>query len=591
MALILAHVEACGGREAVDAVLARTGLSDREAALRDERSWWSWETKIALFEAAGEVLGDPDVTYTAGRSAIERGVAAPLKTALRALGSPSLVYSNIVRANHKFSTVTRMVLEDMRGHRARLRYEHLSDKQPHRLDCLYNQGLLSCVPALFGLPPARIEHPICAMNGGEDCVYDVTWQPQLRPGWRKMAGWGAGAAALVAGTGAIAPDLTIFAVTAAASALAWRTSRGRAQLVQSVGDLERELELRTERTERVRKSLRALSAALARDEVVSAVTEHTGHALGGLECVLMLAEQDGLRAQPAPWLGDEQLAALERWAAGGQAAQDILNVDDTSLIPGLAQLQHGVPPVGSLCAAPLIAHGESLGLLIACAQRAHSFLPADIALLDLFADQSAIALFNAGLYAAQQEMATRDPLTGLGNHRDFHDTVDRELARCRRTGARFAVGLLDLDGFKAVNDTWGHAAGDELLRKVGDALERAARGADVAFRVGGDEFAVLLPECGFEAAQRATERIAHAAAAVDNRIGVSWGVGAWPEEGPDKEALLARADERLYAMKRKRGRGVDAVAELIEALGSGRAELDSETLSALERLAARLRHQ
>src|SRR3712207_1875702 len=124
-ALILAHVESCGGHEAVRAVLELIGKADREAVLRDERSWWSWDTKVALFEAAAEVLGDPEVTYNAGRSALESGVAAPLKAALRALGSPALVYSNIVRANHKFSTASRMVLDEMGGHRARIRYEHL----------------------------------------------------------------------------------------------------------------------------------------------------------------------------------------------------------------------------------------------------------------------------------------------------------------------------------------------------------------------------------------------------------------------------------------------------------------------------------
>src|SRR5688500_9849217 len=150
-ALILAHVESCGGREAVHEVLRLIGREDREAVLRDERSWWSWDTKIALFEAAAEALGDPEVTYNAGRTALDTGVAAPLKAALRALGSPALVYSNIVRANHKFSTASRMVLDEMGGHRARIRYEHLIDLDSHPLDCLYNQGLLSCVPMLFDL--------------------------------------------------------------------------------------------------------------------------------------------------------------------------------------------------------------------------------------------------------------------------------------------------------------------------------------------------------------------------------------------------------------------------------------------------------
>jgi diguanylate cyclase (GGDEF)-like protein len=180
------------------------------------------------------------------------------------------------------------------------------------------------------------------------------------------------------------------------------------------------------------------------------------------------------------------------------------------------------------------------------------FLPQELSILELFSEQAAIALFNARLYATQQEMATRDPLTGLRNHRDFHESLEAELGRCRRTAARVSVALVDLDGFKRVNDSGGHAAGDRVLQNVGAAIERSVRAGDVAFRVGGDEFAVLLPEAGPEEAEAALERVAHAVAGVDDRIGASWGVATWPEDATEKSVLLAGADERLYEMKRSR---------------------------------------
>jgi diguanylate cyclase (GGDEF)-like protein len=201
-----------------------------------------------------------------------------------------------------------------------------------------------------------------------------------------------------------------------------------------------------------------------------------------------------------------------------------------------------------------------LGVLVALAPRPSMFLPQELSILELFSEQAAIALFNARLYAAQQEMATRDPLTGLRNHRDFHETFEAELGRSRRTAARFSVALLDLDGFKGVNDSAGHAVGDRLLEDVGAALERSVRAGDVAFRVGGDEFVVLLPDANAAEAHRALERIALDVAAVDERIGVSWGVGTWPEDGAEKAAVLVRADERLYAMKRDRGNRPAATA-------------------------------
>jgi diguanylate cyclase (GGDEF)-like protein len=550
-ALILAHVEAEGGAHAVRDTLARIGRSDDEAALRDERTWWSWDTKIALFEAAADVLGDDAVTYSAGRTALERNVAAPLKTALRTLGSPSLVYSNIVRANHKFSTCSRMVLEEMRGQRARIRYEHLVDGlEAHRLDCLYNQGLLSCVPQLFDLPPAHVEHPVCALHGGEHCVYDITWQPQVRPRWRATAATGAAAVALSAGASAIDPVAGVAAVTVGAMAAAWMSARRRADLARGITDLQRELDLVRERSERVHRSLHALSSALAHDEVVARITEHAAEALGGYDTVLLLRDEDGrLRAQPSPTVTDELGSALERWAP---LVEQPVAIDDTASAPGLQAMPHFKPPVGSLCAAPLRAHGDLLGVLVALAPRASMFLPQEVSVLALFAEQAAIALFNARLYATQQEMAARDPLTGLRNHRDFHETLHAELARCRRTAARFSVALLDLDGFKAVNDTAGHAVGDRLLQDVGAALERAVRQQDIAFRVGGDEFAVLLPETDPEDASAALDRVAEAVGGVDARVGVSWGVGTWPQDGEEKTALLVCADDRLYAMKRAR---------------------------------------
>jgi diguanylate cyclase (GGDEF)-like protein len=575
-ALILTHVETRGGREAVESVLETVGLQDREAVLRDERSWWSWDTKVALFEAAAVALDDPDVTYTAGRTALDLGVAAPLKAALRALGSPALVYSNIIRANHKFSTASRMVLDEMGGHRARIRYEHLIEVAPHRLDCLYNQGLLSCVPMLFDLPPARIEHPSCGVRTGGDCVYEVTWQPQLRPSWRRMAGSGLSALALIAGTGLVAPDLGVAAVAGlGGTALAWRASRRRQDLVQAFNRIERELDLRSEHSERVRASLHALSSALNHDEVVARITEYSAQALGGHDTVLLLEHDGRWIAQPSPTMARVHAPDLERWAAATpEAGETTTAIDDLTTVPLLAALAARRPAAASLCATPLGAHGQRLGMLVALAQRPFSFLPQDVATLELFAEQASIALFNAKLYAAQEEMATRDPLTGLRNHREFHETVEQELGRSRRSAARFSVALLDLDGFKSVNDSSGHAAGDRLLHDVGGALEAAARAGDVAFRIGGDEFAILLPDSGADEAEAAVRRIVAAGAAVDERIGVSWGVATWPADGRGKDEVIATADERLYEMKHARGsRGaakgaafMSAISALVEAL-------------------------
>ncbi|MEA2443028.1 MAG: hypothetical protein QOJ12_320, partial [Thermoleophilales bacterium] len=206
-------------------------------------------------------------------------------------------------------------------------------------------------------------------------------------------------------------------------------------------------------------------------------------------------------------------------------------------------------PLRSLCAAPLVFHGRRVGVLIALANGVTGFLPNDITLLESYAMQAAIALTNAQMFETQQALASRDPLTELFNHREFHESVGRELERCRRHGGGLAVILFDLDGFKSVNDRRGHAAGDRVLRGVAAALAGTARTSDLAFRIGGDEFALLLPDTTGRDAISAAERAAEAIAGVDDKIGASYGIAEWPHAGPTKDTLLAAADMNLYAMK------------------------------------------
>src|SRR4051812_7661282 len=175
--LMLAYAEREGGREAVEAVLRHAGLDGREAELRDENTWFSFDAKVRLFEALAAVLGDPAATRRAGALSLELNVADGLKLALRALGSPRLVYQQIVRANAKFTTRHAMELVELGGHHARISFRDLTGGDVHRLDCAYNVGLLSCVPALFGRAPARVTHPVCAVDGAEKCLYDITWDP------------------------------------------------------------------------------------------------------------------------------------------------------------------------------------------------------------------------------------------------------------------------------------------------------------------------------------------------------------------------------------------------------------------------------
>ena len=152
-------------------------------------------------------------------------------------------------------------------------------------------------------------------------------------------------------------------------------------------------------------------------------------------------------------------------------------------------------------------------------------------------------------------LARHDQLTGLANRRKFEEDLGRHFARTRRYGWRGALLSIDLDGLKSVNDTQGHAAGDALLKLAADRMSRVLRTSDVLARIGGDEFAILLPEADPLNARAVAEKIAHALAAPEPdgtapiaSIGV-----ATIEEMIGAEELLARADRALYAAKRASG--------------------------------------
>jgi diguanylate cyclase (GGDEF)-like protein len=159
---------------------------------------------------------------------------------------------------------------------------------------------------------------------------------------------------------------------------------------------------------------------------------------------------------------------------------------------------------------------------------------------------------------ALRNVALSDPLTGIPNRRLLLSRADYEIARHRRARESFAVVMLDLDGFKLLNDRFGHAAGDEVLCDVAVALTQAMRAQDTVARLGGDEFCVLAPETDgphtLPLAQRIADTVADATTGIET-LSASVGVAVFPGDGLTASALLRAADERLLAAKRERHRG------------------------------------
>ena len=183
---------------------------------------------------------------------------------------------------------------------------------------------------------------------------------------------------------------------------------------------------------------------------------------------------------------------------------------------------------------------------------------------DLAAEFVRLARQNATLrrevarLAVFRAMAYRDPLTGLWNRRFFEERLREELSRSQRAGAgrNFSVMIVDVDDFKRVNDQHGHAAGDAVLKEVGEFLIAHLRNHDVACRTGGDEFGILLPDLSAEDCGHLLERLRGARVAANASkeipISLSLGTASWPEAGDSVDALLGHADHAMYAAKRRR---------------------------------------
>lgn len=215
-------------------------------------------------------------------------------------------------------------------------------------------------------------------------------------------------------------------------------------------------------------------------------------------------------------------------------------------------LVSGDPNIRSYAGVPLrTPDGYNVGSLCALDTQAREFSPAEIAILDKFAR---IVVDELEL----RRIAGRDQLTGALTRRGFVESASQEVERFRRYGRPASLAMIDIDHFKSINDTYGHPAGDAVLRQVAAVLEAAKRPNDVLGRLGGEEFAMLMPETGPEQALAAAERFRGAIASARFEIGsgtplmvtASFGVAVLDGALPDAECWFAAADVPLYAAKR-----------------------------------------
>lgn len=215
--------------------------------------------------------------------------------------------------------------------------------------------------------------------------------------------------------------------------------------------------------------------------------------------------------------------------------------------------------IGSIIGIPLKINDKVVGVMNLSRSIIGEFNSSELRLLGLLADQAAVAISNASLHQLVSKQAYSDTVTGLPNRWALDERLEQEVMNSRRTGNSFAVVMMDLDGFKIVNDTHGHAVGDQVLRSIFNYLATGVRSTDFLARYGGDELTLILSQTDPASARLVVEKIiekmskfAFAAPNGDTvALGLSAGIAIYPIHAITASNLLRAADEALYRAKRQ----------------------------------------
>ncbi|HWQ36148.1 MAG TPA: diguanylate cyclase [Blastocatellia bacterium] len=331
-----------------------------------------------------------------------------------------------------------------------------------------------------------------------------------------------------------------------------------ADVYQDIADAQREVLALYELSQ-------TLASTLDLQDLLSALASRIRKVMPCDTCVIFLADggREKIQAALASGLYSEELTGkvinwgygLSGWAAANNAP--MINARAHLDFPFLGQ---GENPLMHAIAIPLIYHGRALGVLTLYAA-SHYYDPDEIRLIEAFAHHAATALHNVLTLEETREDAYTDELTGLPNVRYLNLLLEQQLAETAQGQPKeLTLLLLDLDGFKAVNDNFGHEVGDEVLRRVSAVMRENLRSADTLARQGGDEFVVVLQSA---APHDVEQMIARLQDAVDNfvlpldsgrsaRVGVSIGSAIFPTDGTTFKELKEAADQRMYSNKKAR---------------------------------------
>ncbi len=338
--------------------------------------------------------------------------------------------------------------------------------------------------------------------------------------------------------------------TPAGSELERRLEASNARFERKLADLARDLERAQEESHRTRQ-LAAIGSTIDLDSVLSRALEAAAE-LESVDATMIVVSQgdDGPLIATLGMTPDEAARQAVEAPPGGRAARAI----EIPPREGAADADSGGDPIRGGVVVPLRSDvDEPVGTLAVYWRNAdREPSRSEIAALEDLAARAGPAIENGRRFREARKQADLDALTSLHNRRYFHDTLAREVARAHRYDRRLALVVFDIDDFKSINERVGHLAGDAVLAQLADRVRSVVRSADIACRVGGDEFAVILPESALTDAEQLYRRLQFALSTrptgSGERLHLSAGVAELAPED-DAVSFFERADEALFRAK------------------------------------------
>jgi diguanylate cyclase (GGDEF)-like protein len=324
--------------------------------------------------------------------------------------------------------------------------------------------------------------------------------------------------------------------------------------------LQKELTKREQELTLINRLAAVITSSLNMREVYGAFIGELREVVSVDWATIALIEGDEIRLEVISTEVGSAWQAGEKIPLKGTGTEWVANHKEALVEPDLTKARrfktgeiHLKRGIRSIVYLPLIVKNRAIGSLIVASRKLNAYSPAQVRLLERLAFQIAMPIENSRLFAKAEQKARIDEITGLFNRRHFNECIKQEIERHHRYSGLLSLILLDLDYFKAYNDLEGHTAGDRILEVIGRLVNREIRNSDLAFRYGGDEFAIILPQSrvddAFIVAERVRRRIANEMHRKNIKLSASLGLACWPTDGFTTGELIDAADKALYQAK------------------------------------------